>query len=204
MQVEKEFKEDPIGYSAKFKNARVYYYTGEYEWCQSQLDVLKASTSKLISNDAMELSLLMTDNFNLDTSRLPMNLFAKADLYIVQHRYREAEQLYDSINEINAYHTLNDDILFRKAKIAIKEQRFEHAILALTKLLADYGDDILADNALFLLGHIYEHNIYDLDKAKEAYKSILFDHKGSLFMVEARKRYRKLTGKTDDIIQSDS
>ena len=204
MQVEKEFKEDPIGYSAKFKNARVYYYTGEYEWCQSQLDVLKASTSKLISNDAMELSLLITDNFNLDTSRLSMNLFAKADLYIVQHRYREAEQLYDSINQINAYHTLNDDILFRKAKIAIKEQRFEHAILALTKLLADYGDDILADNALFLLGHIYEHNIYDLDKAKEAYKSILFDHKGSLFMVEARKRYRKLTGKTDDIIQSDS
>ena len=64
-------------------------------------------------------TLLITDNFNLDTSRLSMNLFAKADLFIVQHKYREAEQLYDSINELNAYHTLNDDILFRKAKIAI-------------------------------------------------------------------------------------
>ena len=204
MQVEKEFKEDPIGHQAKFKNARVYYYTGEYEWCQGQLDVLKASTSKLISNDAMELSLLITDNFNLDTSRLTMNLFANADLLIVQHKYREAEQLYDSINKLNSYHTLNDDILFRKAKIAIKEQNFENAILALTELLADYGDDILADNALFLLGDIYEHNLYDLEKAKEAYKSILFNHKGSLFVVEARKRYRKLTGNKEDRIQSDT
>lgn len=204
MQVEKAFKEDALGHQAKFKNARVYYYTGEYEWCQSQLDVLKASTSKLISNDAMELSLLITDNFNLDTSRLTMNLFAKADLLIVQHKYKEAEQLYDSINKLNSYHTLNDDILFRKAKIAIVEQDFEKAILALTELLADYGDDILADNALFLLGDIYEHNIYDLEKAKESYKSILFNHKGSLFMVEARKRYRKLTGNKDDKIQTDT
>ena len=204
MQVEMEFKEDAIGHLAKFKNARVYYYTGEYDWCQSQLDVLKASTSKLISNDAMELSLLITDNFNLDTSRITMNLFAKADLLIVQHKYREAEFLYDSINKINAYHTLNDDILFRKAKIAIKEQNFEYAILSLTELLADYGDDILADNALFLLGDIYEHNIYDLEKAKEAYKSILFNHKGSLFVVEARKRYRKLTGNNGDKILKDT
>ena len=204
MQVEKEFKEDALGHQAKFKNARVYYYTGEYEWCQSQLDVLKASTSKLISNDAMELSLLITDNFNLDTSRLTMNLFAKADLLIVQHKYKEAEQLYDSINKLNSYHTLNDDILFRKAKIAIVEQDFEKAILALTELLADYGDDILADNALFLLGDIYEHNIYDLEKAKESYKSILFNHKGSLFMVEARKRYRKLTGNKNDKIETDT
>ena len=133
-----------------------------------------------------------------------MNLFAKADLLIVQHKYKEAEQLYDSINKLNSYHTLNDDILFRKAKIAIVEQDFEKAILALTELLADYGDDILADNALFLLGDIYEHNIYDLEKAKESYKSILFNHKGSLFMVEARKRYRKLTGNKNDKIETDT
>ena len=60
MQIEKEFKNDPLGHLAKFKNAQVYYFSGEYDWCQAQLDVLKASTSKLIANDALELSVLIT------------------------------------------------------------------------------------------------------------------------------------------------
>ena len=204
MQVEKQFKEDRIGHLAKFKNAKVYYYTGEYDWCQAQLDVLKASTSKLIANDAMDLSLLITDNYNLDTSTITMDLFAQADLCILQHNYLEAESLYDSINSINGYHTLNDDVLLKKANIAIKQENFEKAILLLTELIADYGDDILADNALFLLGNIYEHHLYDLDKAKEAYKTILFNHKGSLFVVEARKRYRKLSGSKPEKINTDT
>ena len=202
MQVEKQFKEDRIGHLAKFKNAKIYYFTGEYDWCQAQLDVLKASTSKLIANDAMELSLLITDNFNLDTSVISMNLFAQADLCILQHKYAEAEILYDSINSINTYHTLNDDILIKRAKIAISKENFPAAVELLKELISNYGDDILADNALFMLGNIYEHYIYDLDKAKEAYKTILFDHKGSLFVVEARRRYRKLTGNKAEKINS--
>ena len=89
LQVEKEYKHDPIGHEAKFKNAKVYYYIGEFEWCQAQLDVVKASTSKLIANDAMELSLLITDNYNLDTTEVTMKLFAKADLYIIQKSMSE-------------------------------------------------------------------------------------------------------------------
>ena len=72
----KEFKNDPLGHLAKFKNAQVYYFSGEYDWCQAQLDVLKASTSKLIANDALELSVLITDNYNMDTSETAMKLFA--------------------------------------------------------------------------------------------------------------------------------
>ena len=150
----------------------------------------------------MELSLLITDNFNLDTSVISMNLFAQADLCILQHKYAEAEILYDSINSINTYHTLNDDILIKRAKIAVRKENFPAAVELLTKLISNYGDDILADNALFMLGNIYEHYIYDLDKAKEAYKTILFNHKGSLFVVEARRRYRKLTGNKADKISS--
>lgn len=204
MQVEKQFKEDPIGYQAKFNNARIYYYTGEYDWCQAQLDVLKASTSKLIANDAMELSLLITDNFNLDTSKVSMNLFAQADLLIVQHKYDEAEQLYDSINSINGFHSLNDDILLRRAKIALKKQDYNKAITHLQKILLDYSDDILADNALFLMGNIYQYHLYDLDKAKAAYKNILFNYQGSLFVVQARKQFRKLSGKKGSKIENDT
>ena len=97
---------------------------------------------------------------------------------------------------------MNDDILIKRAKIAVRKENFPVAVELLTKLISNYGDDILADNALFMLGNIYEHYIYDLDKAKEAYKTILFDHKGSLFVVEARRRYRKLTGNKAEKINS--
>ncbi len=204
MQVEKEFKHDPLGHQAKFKNAKIYYYTGEFEWCQAQLDVLKASTSKLISNDAMELSLLITDNFNLDTSRITMKLFAEADLLIIQNKFTEVRAIYDTINKMYGYHSLNDDILLRKAKIYIKEQKYNEAVDVLNKLLSDYSDDILADNALFILGELYEKKIKDLEKAKECYKKILFEHGGSLYVVEARKRYRKLSGKRIEEIKSKS
>ena len=66
-QVEKDFKENPIGHEAKFRKAKVYYYQGDFE-AQSQFEVLKASTSKLTANNAMSLSLLITDNYNSDTS----------------------------------------------------------------------------------------------------------------------------------------
>ena len=85
-QVENDFKESPIGHRAKFKRAKIAYYQGDFNWAQAQLDVLKSSTSKLISNDAMDLSLLITDNYNLDTIDKPMIQFAKGDLLCFQKK----------------------------------------------------------------------------------------------------------------------
>ena len=81
----KDFKENPIGHEAKLSSAKVAYFQGDFSWAQAQLKVLRASTSKLIANDAMKLSLLITDNYNLDTAELPMKTFAKADLLIFQN-----------------------------------------------------------------------------------------------------------------------
>ena len=97
LKVEKQFKEDPLGHQAKFNNAKVYYYAGEFDWCQAQLDVLKASTSKLIANDALALSVLITDNYNMDTSDVAMKLFAKADMLFAQQKLNEALAVYDSV-----------------------------------------------------------------------------------------------------------
>ncbi|MEO1712963.1 MAG: hypothetical protein AAFU60_06470, partial [Bacteroidota bacterium] len=51
-QVDKDFEEDYLGHEARFRNARLSYFVGDFEWAQSQFEVLKASTSKLIANDA--------------------------------------------------------------------------------------------------------------------------------------------------------
>lgn len=194
MQVDKDFKFEPIGFEAKFKNARIFYYDGDFDFAQNQLDVLKQSTSKLIANDAMQLSLLITDNYGIDSNFTAMSQFAKADLLLEQHQYGPAFQLYDSIAAAFPYHGLMDEILLRKAKAMQNQGKWNDAITYLNELLKYHNQDILADDAVFQLATIYEDHLNDKEKASEYYKRILFEYKGSLYTVEARKHLRILRG----------
>lgn len=200
MQIDKDFKFEPIGHEAKFKNARIFYYDGEFDFAQSQLSVLKESTSKLIANDAMKLSLLITDNFGLDSNYRAMTWFANADLLIEQHNYESAFVLFDSIVKTFPYHSLDDEILMKKSKAMQLQGKWMEAATYLEELLKYHAEDILADDALFQLGGMYENQLNDKEKAAEYYKRILFNYKGSLYIVEARKRFRALRGdKSEEI-----
>ncbi|MDA9262077.1 tetratricopeptide repeat protein, partial [Flavobacteriales bacterium] len=191
MQVEKKFKHDIIGSQAKFKNAKLYYYSGDFEWSQNQLEGLKASTSKLIANDAIELSLLITDNYNMDTTVVNMVQFAQADLLIFQNKLNEASLKLDSINDRDPNHSLSDEILYKRYEIAYKKQEFEKAKRFLEIIMVSYPEDILADNAIFKLAELEENQLNQSKAAFLLYEKLLFDYPGSLFVVEARKRYRK-------------
>lgn len=197
-QVEKDFKHDQIGHEAKFRNAKISYYTGDFEWSQAQLDVLKASTTKLIANDAMELSLLITDNFALDTVRGPMIRYARADLLVYQGRLQEAEAALDSLSRDLTFHALSDDILFQRHKIALKRKNYEKSRDLLTEIINNHGQDLLGDNALFELALLEQEVFKDNDRAMELYRRLMVEHPGSLFVVEARKRFRSLRGDFDD------
>jgi tetratricopeptide (TPR) repeat protein len=198
MQVDKDFKYEPIGFEAKFKNARIFYYDGDFKFAQNQLDVLKQSTSKLIANDAMKLSLLITDNYGLDSNFTAMSLFATADLLLEQHQYEKAFFLFDSIVKAFPYHGLADEILLRKAIAMENQGKWVEAVVFLEDLMKYHAEDILADDALFHLGDIFENHLEDKEKAIENYKKILFDYKGSLYTTEARKRLRALRGDAID------
>ena len=193
-QVDKDFKNDMLGYEAKLLNAKISYYTGDFDWAQAQLDVLKGSTSKLISNDAMELSLLITDNMNMDTIYEPMIMYAHADLLIVQHKFDDAITLLDSIVNTWPGHALTDETLLQRAKIAEHRYDYDEAITFYQKILTEHYFGINADNALFKMADLYEFKLKDYEKAQELYKQLMVDFPGSLFVVEARKRYRNLRG----------
>ena len=203
MQIEKQFKNDPLGHKAKFKNAQIYYFTGEFDWCQAQLEVLKASTSKLIANDALELSILITDNYNMDTSEVAMKLFARADMLAIQHKNKEAIEMYDSVFNNFKNHSLNDEVVLRKANILINIQEYDSAIAQLKIIESDFKESILVDNALFLIGDTYQKKLKKIDLAKSYYKRILFDYPGSIYLIEARNRFRKLSGNTNENIIKD-
>jgi tetratricopeptide (TPR) repeat protein len=194
MQIQNDLKFEPIGQEAKYKNARIFYYDAEFDYAQEQLNILKESTSKLIANDAMQLSIMITDNYGIDSNYQAMSWFAKADLFIEQHNYEAAFVLFDSIIKAFPYHSLSDEIYFKKAQAMQQQGKWNEAIDLLTTLLKYHKDDILADDALFQLAEITELQLKDLPKATEIYKTLLFDYKGSLFAEEARKRLRLIRG----------
>lgn len=193
-QVEKEFKYDRLGEVAKYKNAKVAFYTGDFYWAQAQLDVLKGSTSKLISNDAMDLSLLITDNVGRDSIIEPLQMYAVADLLIFKKDFEKAKVVLDSIPKFFPFTTLQDDILFAKYEMSMQKRDYQKAAGFLKELIAGYAEDLLGDDALFALAKLEEEEFNNKEKAMELYKSLLTTYPSSLFVVEARKRFRALRG----------
>ena len=193
-QVELDFKDDVFGHEAKFRNARISYYAGDFDWAQAQLDALKASTSKLISNDAIDLSLIITDNYAMDTISEPMWLFAQADLLSTQHRYDQARAKLDSIIAVWPGHSLEDEILMIQGHIALKQGDIDTALTMFQEVVDLHFDDILADDALFELGKLYEDQLSDAEAASGYFEQLLFDYPNSLHAVEARRRFRAMRG----------
>ncbi|NQU54194.1 MAG: tetratricopeptide repeat protein [Bacteroidetes bacterium] len=185
-------KKNSLGDEVKLKKAKLGYYLGNFSWAKAQLDVLKASTSKLTANDAMELSLLIGNNLNLDTTAIPLTMFAKADLRFFQNNNEEAMVILDGLTELYPYHTLVDDILFRKAKIEIGRQNHTKAAEYLEQIVSDFSYDLLADDALFMVAELYNYNLDEKEKAKGLYKDMLTQHPGSVFIDESREKYREL------------
>ncbi|MCW9041246.1 MAG: tetratricopeptide repeat protein [Flavobacteriales bacterium] len=191
-QVEKSFKHSQIGETAKFKNAKISFYTGDFDWAKAQLDVLKASTSKLIANDAMKLSITITDNIGIDTTKAPLLLFAKADLLFYQNQYNEALEMLDSLKTTFPIHVIGDDVLYKQHEIYFSRKNLPKAIEKLEQIIKEYSYDLLVDDALYKLATIYDYELNDKSKAQEYYKKIIFEHQGSIYVVDARKRFRDL------------
>lgn len=193
-QVEKQFKEDPLGQEAKYRNARLSFYRGEFAWAQAQLDELKASTSKFIANDALYLSLLIIENSGLDSNTTPLLMYARSELLFYQNKYEECLLTLDSISKEFGGHALADDILFKKAQIAETKNDFVLAEKLYSEVFNTYNYDLLADDALIKMARLNEKQLNNKTKAQEYYQKLLTDFSGSLYVVEARKAYRQLRG----------
>ncbi|MCO6490216.1 MAG: tetratricopeptide repeat protein [Phaeodactylibacter sp.] len=193
-QVDKAFKEDQLGHEARFRNAKLSYYTGDFQWAQAQFDILKASTSKLIANDALDLSVFIMDNLGLDTTAEALQLYADAELLVFQNRFDDAFSKLDTLQQRFPDHSLKDDLCYLEAQIYRKKREYEKAAELLQKIIDNHKEEIRADNALFELAELYEKQLGDTEKAKALYETLFIDYSGSTFAVEARKRYRILRG----------
>lgn len=192
MQVEKAYKNDVLGAQAKLRNARLSYYTHDFEWAKSQLDVLRGATSKLVANDAMRLSLLISDNMEEDSTYGMLELFASADLLLYRNQLEAAWEAYDDISHRALSHSLFDEVLMQKAKIRMKQGRFVEADSLLQKVVDFYPEDILADDALYMSAQLNEAQLNNRDRARQQYEKLILDYPTSLYVDIARKRYNSL------------
>ena len=209
-QIDKELPNDTIGHLAKFKNAKLSFYIGEFAWAESQLDILRAATTKLIANDAMYLSFVISDNLEEEeedeeeennalfqenqTNNQALRYFARADFLIFQNNDAEAMKYLDSVLIVTPFGKLNDDVYYLQAQILIRQKDYFTAETLLKKIIDVYSFDLLADDAIFLLAELYEYYMKDIPQAMEMYKKLLKDHSNSIYAVDARKRFRELRG----------
>jgi tetratricopeptide (TPR) repeat protein len=193
-QVDKDFKEGQMGEYARYRNAKLSYYAGDFEWAQEQFKILKGATSKLISNDAIDMSVFILDNLGMDSTETTLKMFAEAELLSFQNKFDQALQKLDSIPIIFPQHSLEDDVLYEKAHIFRKLRKTEEMISMYQAVIEKYGEEIRADNAMFELAEFYEFQLNDAEKAKPLYEKLFLDYASSTFAAEARNRFRKLRG----------
>ncbi len=193
-QVEKARKDQPLGYEAKLRNAKLSYFKGDFELAQGHLDILKLATSREIANNAMALSLLIQDNTVFDSTDLAMKAYADIELTLFQKQRQMALQKLDKMLAQFQGHSLTDEIYWLKANILLEIGSFDQSVELLNLIVESYEYDILSDDAYFLMGTIYEDQLKNNQKAMEIYQDFLVRFPGSLHSAEARKRFRNLRG----------
>ena len=196
-QVSKELKNENEGALAKFKNAMLSYYTGEFEWALSQFQTLSASTSKLIANDAMDYFLLIKENIDEDSSYNALSFFSKADFLVFQNKLDEAEAQLNIIETSYLYHPIFDEVLYKKAEIAYKQKDYEKADSLWNSIVLKYPYDIKADDAIFNLAKLNEEIFQRKQVSINYYQKIILEYPSSLYISQARKKYEELSSKNN-------
>lgn len=204
-QVEKAQRDSPLGYEAKLRNARLSYYQGDFKLAEAHLDILKEATSREIANDAMELSLRIKENTAMDSVGAALKVYAEVEKLLYQNKTDEAllkigelknGKIVNSTDSslIITNYTILDDVYWLESSIRIKRGEFTESITLLEKILNEYPNDVLADDAYFTEGDIYQNQLHNKDKAMEIYREFLNKFPGSVYAAEARKRFRVLRG----------
>ncbi|TBM98980.1 tetratricopeptide repeat protein [Hyunsoonleella flava] len=193
-QIQRNLKNSEVSQMARFKVAKASYYKGDFKWAESQLKILKSSTSQLIANDALDLKLLITDNKYEDSLQTALKRYAKADLLAFQNRNDEAIMLLSKVLEEHKTEPIIPQALYKQGQLFEIKKQFEKAANNYQQIIDNFRDGILIDNAIYSSAELYLYHLDAPEKAKGLYKELIFNHADSIYFIEARKQFRKLRG----------
>lgn len=195
-QIQTRLKNHQLAQEARFKVAQTSFFKGDFKWAMAQLKVLKGSTTQLIANDAVDLFLVISDNEPKDSIPTGLSEFARADLLAFQNKDQEAIEVFSKILETYKGQPIEDETLYKQAMVYAKQGQFENAVTNYLKIISLDPQGILVDDAYYQLGELYYSKLNDAKKASEYYEKIIFDFGSSIYLVDARKKFRILRGDT--------
>ncbi len=193
-QIQQSLKNDVLGQDARFKVAQTSFYKGDFDWALTQLKVLRGSTSQLIANDAMQLSLLISDNSLEDSTQTALKKYARADLLAYQNKPQQAIDNLEDILQNHKGEKIEDEALLKQAELLESQKKYDAARFNYQKIIEFYTSGILADDAHFRLAQLYENKLNEPDRAKPHYEKIIYNYQDSYYFPQARKNFRKLRG----------
>jgi len=193
-QIEDDLKNDEVGHEASLKMAKASYFKGDFDWAQQQFKVLKASSSQLIANDALELFLLINDHTTQDSTRVALKKFAKADFLLYQNKTDEALNGFRTLLKEHKGQSVEDETLLKIGRILEEKKEYAEALKVYQEIIEKHAEGIYVDEALFFSAEIYRKDLPDVEKAKALYEKVIFNHQDSIYYVDARNNYRKLRG----------
>lgn len=193
-QVQSQFKNHPLGQEARFKVAQTSYFKNDFKWAKAQLKVLKGSATQLIANDAAELFLTISDNQPKDSTATGLAQYSKADFLSYQRKNDQAIPILQELISSYKNQPIEDEAQYKLGVLYIDEKKYLEAIDCFEKVIAIDAKGILVDNALYQLGNLYLNQLEDTEKAATYFQKIIFDHPSSIYLIDARKKYRTLRG----------
>jgi len=176
---------------ARFELALLQFYQGKFDAAQTRARTTSANPSSDVTNDAIELSVLIQENKGPDSLNTALRLYARIQLRARQHQYDAAMTHLDSLLQNHSRHPLADNARFRKAELHEAEGDTAAAITAYKQLPRRHPRSPYADRSLYRLGELYESQGRP-DTAMETYNRLLTDYPNSLLTSDARSRLRTL------------
>ena len=187
-------KDDDLAQEAKFKEAQTSYFRGDFKWAQTQLKVLKSSTAQKMSNDAIALNVLISENTLEDSTQTALKKFASAQLLMHQKKYPQAIEALETLQKEEQTDRLADDILYNLGQLYVLTKAPSLGKDRWEDLISQYPDSVYIDDALYALAQLMLSEFNALQEAKSYLEDIIFNHADSIYFIAAQKQYRTLRG----------
>jgi len=160
-----------------------------------------ASIELLVAQNKTDLALQRLQNFTV-TRKVKMSVTEAVEKNLQFQQSQQPDSVWVNETVSTDRLTIKDDVYWLEANLRMKRGEFEIAYNLAEKILTEFSNDILADDAFFLQGELQERYLKNTDKAMEIYRDFLNKYPGSVYAAEARKRYRTLRGDFTEVDSS--
>jgi TolA-binding protein len=123
-----------------------------------------------------------------------MQAFAAVEMLLFRQEFSAAIKAMEQLLADFPGHGLSDEVYFRLAHAHLRLGQYQQAAAWYKKLVAEFGSDIMGDDALFALAVLTEEQLLQTAEAAKLYEQLLQQFPDSTFTFEARRRFRKMRG----------